>query len=131
MAGSIDISYQEIRTIKKITFDWTSDSSGNVSGIKSKTLSGEITRMVFIPDSGATQPSDGYDAVLLDENGVDILAGQGTNLSNSSTDIVVGGVEITYGANSTIIPVVIDDQLELQISNAGDSKGGKVIIYMR
>lgn len=131
MAGSVSISYQETRTVRKITLDWTSDASGNVSGTNTKYLSGEILRIIFIPDSGGTQPTDGYDVVLNDDNGVDILANQGANLSNANTSVVCPGVALKDGTTTSVRPVVIDDTLELQVSNAGASKGGKVILYMR
>jgi len=131
MAGTLSLSYSETRTVKKVTFDWLSDASGNVSGTHTKHLSGEILRVVFIPDSGGTQPTDLYDVTLEDDSGMDVLAGQGANLSNASTTNVTPGVPFKDGATTSVSKMVVDDLLELKVSNAGNAKGGQVILYIR
>jgi len=128
MAGSVSITYSETRTVKKVTLDWTSDASGDAT-VDTKALSGQILRVCFIPDSGGTQPTDLYDVVLNDADGIDVLEGLGANLSNStSTDVVP---VVTNGTDGNMQPVAVDGVLSLAVSNAGDSKGGKVILYIR
>jgi len=128
MAGSVSITYSETRTVKKITLDWTSNASGDAT-VDTKALSGQILRVCFIPDSGGTQPTDQYDVVLNDADGIDVLEGLGANLSNStSTDVVP---VVTDGNAGNMQPVAVDGVLSLAVSNAGNSKGGKVILYIR
>lgn len=122
MAGTLTITYQNHRTVKKITFDWLSDADGDVSATHTTYLSGQILRVVFDPDGGGTQPSDLYDVTLIDDNGVDVLDGLGANLSNATTTSEVPVFET---------PAAIDDLLELVVANAGNAKGGLVILYMR
>lgn len=129
MAGTNTITYQEHRTVKKITMDWLSNASGAVSGTATKARSGQILRVVFQPDSGGTQPTDQYDVTLLDDDGMDVLAGVGANLSNAANSQVVPVV--TDGNNGNMAPVAFDGTLELQVANAGNAKGGIVIIYYR
>ena len=129
MAGSVTLTYSETRTIKKVVWDWTSDASGDVSGTDTVTLSGQIMRVVFKPDSGGTQPTDLYDIVINDEEGVDVLAGLGANLSNSTASQVVP--ILTNGTDGNSSPMVIDGKLSLVVSNAGNAKGGEVHMYMR
>ena len=108
--------------MEKITFDWTSNASGAASGSTTEYYSGVVYRVVFIPDSGATQPTDLYDVTLTDDDSVDILDGAGGDLSNSTTDQLQGLVGVSAVANS---------KLTLTVSNAGNSKGGTVVIYLR
>ncbi len=132
MAGSLTVTYGETRTMRRVTFDWTSDaSSADVSGTKTKELSGIIERVTFIPDSGDTQPTNEYDVTLEDENGVDVLGGNGADLSNAAASTVVPGVAFTDGVTTSVAKVAIDDQLELKVENAGNSNGGTVVLYLR
>lgn len=117
--GSITITYAEARTVRKVTLAWTSDASGNVSANLTKELSGNIQRVAFIPGSGGTQPTDLYDIVLLDSDGVDVLAAGGANLSNATK------------SQSIVDARAIDGTLELQVSNAGNAKTGTVALYLR
>ena len=123
MAGSITFLYSETRTFKKVTFDWLSDASGDVSGNLSKVLSGIIERIVFVPDGGGTAPTALYDVLLNDVEGVDVLNGAGANLSATVT--TQAGPALTGGQ------MAFDDALDLVVSNAGNAKGGKVFIYIR
>lgn len=129
MAGTVTITYQEHRTVRKITLDWLSDASGDVSGTHTKYLSGQIERVVFVPDSGGTQPTDQYDLTLEDDTAMDVLAGLGANLSNSTATHVVPVV--TDGNAGNMSPIAIDDKLELKGSNCGNAKGGTVYLYIR
>ena len=119
MAGTLVITDQNHRTVQKILLDWLSDSSGDVNGTKTATVSGIVYRVAFIPDGGGTQPTDLYDVTLEDADGVDVLAGNGDNLSNvNKTQHIDAGR-------------AIDGTLELKVSNAGNAKGGKVGLYVR
>ena len=130
MAGTLTVSYQQVRTIQKITLDWLSDATGVVSGTATKRLTGSLLRVVFIPDSGGTQPSDLYDVVLNDDNGLNVLAGQGANLSNATASNVVPGVPLKDGTTTSISVCILDDTLTLGITNAGAAKGGNVVLYL-
>ena len=123
MAGSIVFTYEELRTVRKVVFDWLSDASGDVSGNLSKALFGIIERVVFVPDGGGTAPTTLYDLVLNDVDGADVVDGVGADLSATVTASV--GVDLT-GGNAAIAGT-----LDLVVSNAGNAKGGKVILYIR
>lgn len=123
-AGSITFTYNEIRTMKKVTFDWTSDASGDVNGVLSAGLSGIIYRITFIPDGGGTQPSNLYDVVLNETDGFDVLNAKGANLSNVTSTTV--GPALTGGEMA-----IEDSAFDLVVTNAGNAKGGKVILYIR
>jgi len=128
MAGTVTTTYSETRTVKKVSIDWLSDASGDAT-VDTKALSGQILRVVFKPDSGGTQPTNLYDVVLNDADGLDVLAGLGANLANNANTQVVPVV--TDGNAGNMAPVAVDGVLSLAVSNAGDAKGGEIHIYMR
>ena len=123
MAGAIVFTHSKLRTIQKFTFDWLRDASGDVNGVLSIPLSGIIHRVTIVPDGGGTAPTALYDVVLNDVEGVDILNGKGANLSATVTTSVSPAFT---GGN-----LAFDDQLDLVVSNAGNAKGGLVIIYFQ
>lgn len=106
--------------IRKITFSWTSDASGDVNGTTGSTASiekvtGTIARLVTNP--GATAPTDNYDIVLNDEDGADVLGGTGANRDTA----------VSESLNPNVL---VDNVLTLVVSNAGDSKVGTVVLYV-
>jgi len=107
-------------SVRKIKFTRTSAADGTASEITTWAYSGKIIGAVFIPGSGADQPDNLYDVLINDQESIDVLAGEGADKSNAST-------EQSNGAMGT----VANDRLTLAISNAGDAKSGVVIIYIR
>ena len=111
-------------SVKKVTWDWLSAADGSVGTvagrITTEIYNGAVLRAVFVPDAAGTQPSDNYDVAINDADGYDILAGQGANKSNAAAVTVVASM----GA-------VANDKLTLAVTNAGDSKGGIVYLYIR
>jgi len=123
MPGTVTFSYEELNTVRRVTLDWLSDASGDVSGTLTKHLSGIIERVVFIPDGGGTAPTTLYDIVLNDADGLDVAGGGGANLSATVTSHV--GPGLTGGQ------MAINGTLALVVSAAGNAKGGIVRIYLR
>lgn len=129
MAGTVTTT-QLGSGVVRYAIAWTSNSSGAASGT-TDLISGTICKVEFIPGSGGSQPTNAYDATLTDAGGVDILAGQGADLSNSAASSVVPGVPFKDGTTTTTSPCVIADQLTLSVTNAGDTKSGQVVLYVR
>lgn len=117
--------------VKRIVLAWLSDASGDVNGNASRGVNGEIVCVEFKPDGGGTQPSSLYDVTLTDAAGVDVLAGQGANLSNSTATAVVPGVPFKDGTTTSTAKRHVNDALTLVVTNAGNAKGGQVILYIR
>ena len=124
MAGTNTITYTDWPTVKRVHMDWLSTAGGAVNSILTKNLAGVILRFCFVPDGGATAPDQagGYNVVLADVDGLDVLAGDGAGLSNT--------------VDSQIIPILVDGiailgTLELQITGAGNANGGQITIYLR
>jgi len=67
-------------------------------------------------------PTDQYDAALIDvASGVDLLAGEGANRSGTAADDIIAATT----------DVLIFGAMNLTISNAGDTKKGRVYILMQ
>lgn len=117
--------------VVKHTFDWVSAADGTATVPSTIAVSGAIARVVF--DPGSPAPTADYDVTLTDENGIDVLAGQGTNVTLSATvaSHVCPGVPLKDGTTTGIVVPIVDGILTLNVTNAGNSKAGKVVVYVR
>lgn len=123
-------SYPTPDTVRVHTLTWVSHTDGVVD-LDTHRIVGEIQRVVFKPDGGGTQPTDLYDVLLKDASGVDVLAGQGANLSNASTTHVCPGVPLKDGTTTSTRPITVAGALNLEVSNSGSGKGGTILLYVR
>jgi hypothetical protein len=129
MAGTVALTYSETRSVKTVVWTWTSDASGDVSGTDTKPISGELLRIVTNP--GATAPTDNYDVVINDADGVDVAGGLLANRDTANSEQVIPVLETTVGANTYAHRPVVDGPLSLVISNAGNAKQGVLTLYYR
>ena len=117
---------QRIRTI---IFTWTSAADGTCSGTTKK-ISGYLLRA--ITDPGAAAPAANYDIALTGgTDGVDLLGQCGDNLADrhTTTTEAVALILNDYGVPAGVgSHPVVNDTIQLEITNAGDSKNG--IIYL-
>lgn len=116
--------------LTRVQAAWVSDASGNVSG-SSFGLIGTLVEVEFVPDGGGTQPSNNYVVTVTDVAGVDILAGSGAALSNTTATAIIPSVAMKDGTTTTTGYRVLVDNVTPSISAAGNAKGGKIIFYMR
>ena len=115
--------------VVKHTFDWVSAADGSATLPSGLAVSGQILRVVI--DPGAVTPTNLYDRTLTDSDSVDVLAGQGANLSDTATLSICPGTPLKDGTTTSVIPTVVDGILTLNVTNAGDTKAGKVVVYVR
>lgn len=120
-AGTVTVTEERIDSVKKISFAWVSNGSGAADGSTTYYYNGEVLRFVFIPSPSVT-PTALYDVTMKDSDGVDIFDGEGSNLSASTSYQVQGLANFSAVANT---------KLTLAVTNAGDSKQGTVIVYIR
>jgi hypothetical protein len=105
--------------IQKIGVNWTSDSSaGTVSQVLAGLFSGKVLGLYTNP--GATAPTDNYDVELRDSDGDDVLMNAGLDRDTAVSEGVGGG---SLGA-------VVESTLTLVISGAGNSKIGRVVVWI-
>lgn len=121
MAMSVTITEETIGTVKKVKFAWVSAAAGTASGTTTNAYSGEIIRLVTIPGTDTSAPTDNYDVVINDEDSTDVLMGAGANRDTASAEQVL----------ASSLGCVANDKLSLSVSNAGDTKAGIAIIYIR
>jgi hypothetical protein len=121
VAMSCTITEENAAHVKKIKFVWVSAADGTASGTTTMPYSGEIIRLVTIPAAAAAAPSVDYDVVVNDQDNTDVLMGAGANRHTANTEQVA----------ASSLGCVANDLLTLAVSNAGDTKGGTVILYVR
>lgn len=124
-----------VRALRKVVIAWTSDDTdGTCAGTTAK-ISGELVKAVT--DPGATAPTDDYDIVITDEEGVDVLAacvaaGRLANRDTANSEQAYFFVENVDASPLAMgVHPVVHDKLTISISNAGNSKVGQIILYVR
>lgn len=122
MAGTVVTTEIIHRPVKKVVFTWTSSAGGAADAVTTEFFTGRIIYAAQLPDGGGTQPTDLYDVTVTDADGVDVLKGLGADLSNAAA---------TYKADSDGLGAVVESKLTLAVTNAGNAKGGKTILYIR
>ena len=118
--GTVTITEETFDIIKKISFAWTSTSSGAAGDTTTNHYNGECVRLVTVPD-GSDAPTDNYDVVINDEDSTDVLMGAGANRDTTNTEQVL----------ASSLGVVANDQLTLAVTSAGNEKAGTVHLYIR
>jgi len=108
-------------SVTKYTFTWTSDAAGVVSANAKSIQRGRILQAQFIANAAGTQPTDLYDATLVESASVDLLIASGANLSNTTSKVVLFYPPYFHDGSST---------LDLVIANAGNAKGGQLILWV-
>lgn len=115
----------------KLVFDWTSDASGDAVGLSTTDIPGVISSIYTAPNTTDAIPSDNYDVVvkevLPNQAGVDtalasdILSSEALNRSNATNELTNLWPGQLYHASG---------KLQIEISNAGDTKEGKTILFI-
>lgn len=106
-----------------VTVTWTSSAGGAVTG-NAFSIAGQLYQVKVVPDGGATQPTDLFDLTIVDADAASLLVidsvDYGANLSNAAPKVITIDPPIgVYGSTT----------LDVRIANAGDAKGGKVLLY--
>jgi hypothetical protein len=121
--GTVTTTYTRVdQDYTKIAIVWTSTAGGAVSGNPFALRRGSLVQIQFVPDAGGTQPTDQYDVTLVDAYNVDLLNGQGQNLSNASASILQWNPQMVSDSTAT---------LDLVVANAGNAKAGTVYLWVR
>lgn len=146
MAGTVTVDIDNPKYISegykrfpcKITIDWISDGDGDATGnvaalfTASKkdyepsltAIKGLVRSTQTIPglngDLTTALPSNAYDLTITDAYGEDILNGAGADRSGTASQVILQGT----------LNRLIDSELAIAISNAGDTKKGRIIIIL-
>ena len=117
--------------LQEVTWEWTSDASGDVSGTDGKiSVTGTIATICFIPDATDT-PTDAYDVTIVrstDPTAFDILYGGGANRSDTATTAANCFTPVDT-TNSKLVTVYNADLYPV-VDNAGATTKGKIIMTL-
>lgn len=108
-------------SVATMEWEWVSASGGTVSQSLGK-INGKLCAMETDPD-GTDAPDDNYDITILDEYSIDVLGGAGANRDTADT-------EIAYPAVGTYFQPVMSGSYTLTIAAAGDTKKGKIKLFL-
>jgi hypothetical protein len=104
-----------------ITWSFTTDASGDVTEETTATINGQISRIVTNPDNTDT-PTTLWDLALKDEDGVDILGGDGDDRDAADSK-----------ASEQVFPCpqcpAIRSKLTFTVAHGGNAKKGVVVVY--
>jgi hypothetical protein len=98
---------------------WVSGVNGTVSGHPFAVGSGALQQVSFLPNLGATQPSNSYSVTVQDASGGDVAIGKGLNLSNAAEVIGVQNAPLSWLQAGT---------LDINVTAAGNAKSGTVTL---
>lgn len=121
MVMSVTITPKTYSSVRKVIFVWVSATDGTATATTTPGFDGEIIGLTTIPAGGGSAPTDNYDVTLLDADGHDVLLGAGADRDTANTEHVT----------RASLAGVADSKLTLNIANAGSTKGGTVIVYIR
>ena len=125
--GTVTITEQVHTSMKKVKFEWTSSTGAAAGDTTTNAYSGQIWRVIIAPGSSSSAPASNYDVAVNDSDGDEVLNGLGTNSSTATNDVY--GVSTGAAAYAPISAV--SSKLTLAVSDAGNTKSGTVVLYIR
>lgn len=114
------VTFEETRhgSVKKIKATLVSDGSGDATGTTTYAYDGKILLLTTDPVDG---PTDNWDLVVTDADGVDVLAGAGADRDTTNTEQVI----------STSLGAVAGSKLTFTGAAMGATKSAIVYLYIR
>jgi hypothetical protein len=101
-------------------FDWTASTSGAVTGNAYTFSAGWLHSAKIVADT-TTAPTSGYDVVIADEDGVDLLNAMGADQEATGGNYLQWSTPLFHDGTQ---------DLDVQVSNAGDGGVGKVYVWL-
>lgn len=121
--GTVTITVEQGVSHDRVTFDFTSTSGGAAGDTTTKLFNGAIDQVVLVPGAAAVQPTDDWDVTLTDALGLDMLCGRGANIDNATTTVL--------GDQSASLGRVVNSALTLAVTNLGDAKSARMVVYIK
>lgn len=120
MAGTVTLTEtNRISRIQKIKWAWTSTAGGAADQVTTGKYYGRVVALVTIPAAAGSAPTDDYDITITDSEGYDVMQAAGANRDTANTETAVpAAYSVAFGA------------LTLNVTNAGNAKGGTAILYI-
>ena len=124
MAGTVTMTEKTFSSVKKVTFDWTATTGGEASKTTTNSYDGEVLRIVCM-DTSCT----GYAVEINDNDGVDLLGGQG------AVAVLTSGAVVDFGTSTGTVELplsAVSSKLSLSVTGAGTTGNtGQTIVYVR
>ena len=130
-SGSATETLQLWGSMNVYSLAWDTDTNVNTTVNLTKSMDGEILRVVFTNSIGARAPSNDYDVAVNDPDGVDMLNGAGTNLATNVVSSLVPYEEIVINSTTQVVSMAVNGKGQLQITNAGTNTQGVIKFYYR
>jgi hypothetical protein len=108
--------------IQKVSWDWLCTDLGVVSSAASGWYCGKIVKVSLASDSGGTAPTNLYDVTIEDGDGLDVLSGEGADVTAAATVYINDPTKMLWVRSGT---------LTLKVAHAGDAKGGVVTMLIQ
>ena len=127
MAGTLGtITFTEIThgTVKKIKAAWTAgtgDYAGEVEDTTEKYYDGRIIGVATVPGTAGDQPDDNYNVAVQDDDGIDLLLGNGASRDEANTEFIA---EASCAG-------LARSKVTISIDSAGSGLKGTVYVYIR
>jgi len=122
------------KEVLELTVDWTSATGGAsttstadinfLTQTVSEIIKGRYLQSVQTVPSATAAPTADYDVAINDANGEDLMDGGLADRSATAAETVFPAAD---GVNA-VVPIVSD--LSIAITNAGDAKKGKAILFI-
>ncbi|HUX30244.1 MAG TPA: hypothetical protein VMV78_06405 [Thiobacillus sp.] len=128
MAGTVVCTEHKkqapLRSVAKVMWDWTSSAGGAADSTTTESFDGQILALATIPNPDGTincWPTDNYDIVIRDADGLDVAhaAGENRDISGEEADDEAALGAVSYST------------LTLAVTNAGAAKKGRIAIWIR
>ena len=107
--------------VSTIEWSFTTDGAGDATE-ETVLIWGQVKRVVTNPD-GTDTPTAAWGLTIEDEDGVDILCGNGANRDADGS----GGSEQTFPCP---VNLAVASKLTFKVTNGGDTKKGVVKLYI-
>jgi len=118
-AAVITVTESTHTPVKKIKWTWTSSDAGAASLVTTNSYYGQVLALVTDPD-GVSAPTDDYDITITDSEGYDVMQAAGANRDTANTETATPtATSVAHGV------------LTINITNAGDTKKGTAVLYIR
>jgi len=144
--ANTSITYHDLGTLRKLVFRWTANHLGTVAAttrrIRGVLIKGITDANVGWSDedwspsttlsvSASPEPTDNYDIVITDEEGVDVLGNCDDDLldrDEATTEEVYFLIDDAGGTTTSVQPAVAD-KLTITVTNAGNGGTGELHLY--
>lgn len=125
--GTATVTERTLGTVRKVAWAWTAGNAvvpaqdGACTSATTHGYDGEVIGLTTIPGTGGDTPDDNYDVTITDADGHDVLLGAGMDRDLTNTEHV---------ARASLAGVACS-VLTLNVSGAGTSNKGTVVLYIR